>query len=73
MQIEELILVRPRRSKKINAKNTNSMDDAQDPCGRRKDAMEKNPRDHKMAEIHSNVGDVEDPICAEDFHKGKGM
>ena len=38
-------MVRPRRSKKINTKKINSMDDAQDPYGNGKDAMGKNPRD----------------------------
>ena len=45
MQIEKLILVRPRGSKKINAKKNNNMDDAQDPCGHGKDAMGEKPRD----------------------------
>ena len=45
MQIEELILVRPRRSKKINAKKINSMDDARDPYGHGKYATGGNPRD----------------------------
>ena len=57
MQIENLILVRPRGSKKISAKKINNMDDAQDPCGHGEDAM----------------GDVEEPICAVVSHMGKGM
>ena len=45
VQIEELILVRPRRSKKINAKKINNMDDAHDSYGHGKYATGKNPRD----------------------------
>ena len=45
MHIETLVLVRPRRLKKINAKNINNMDDAQDPCGHGEDATGENPRD----------------------------
>ena len=68
-----LILVRPRRSKNINAKKINSMDDAQDSYGHGKDAMGKIQEAHKRVEIHSNAGDVEDPICTGVVHMGKGM
>ena len=57
MQIQKLVLVQLRMSKKISATKINNMDDAQDPCGHGEDAM----------------GDVEDPICAGVSHMGKGM
>ena len=45
MQIENLVLVRPRRSKRIDTKKIDIMDDAQDPCGHREDVMGGNPRE----------------------------
>ena len=44
MQTEMLVLVRPRGSKNISAKNINNMDDAQDPYGYEEDAMGENVR-----------------------------
>ena len=52
MEIETSVFVRPRRFKRINAKNINNMDDAQDPCGNGEDAIGKKPR-HPQGKIKS--------------------